>query len=374
MPRIIKLLFLKEITEARRDKRSLITVLVISVFIPLSAMIGFYVQSVMKDKAETIEYGIVGGQNDPALIGFLNARGFKTTDGENDDGVQLVIPDDYRNKLATGYVPRLTIRADFSDSTEAVRKLEKSLKAYANEIGLSRLVARGVSPIVLRPFTVNVEDTGEISVLTRYVAPMIIYMFLMASIYALMPASIDCTAGERERNGTFPLLLQPLPPISIPIGKLLMLVVTGMIALSITVTTGFIAYSNVSLKGFNLGFDMSFLNGIFFLLIALPTVMVLAAMMMGFASFAKSFKEGQAYVGLATLVPLVFVGAGFALDQSWRPYFPFWSETLVLSNLLSGEAITWLPWLMTISGYMVIVGLCMWWMSRSMRRQALHSQ
>jgi hypothetical protein len=71
---------------------------------------------------------------------------------------------------------------------------------------------------------------------------------------------------------------------------------------------------------------------------------------------------------------MAFFGGGFALDESWRPYIPFWSETTLASSLLSGDAITWLPWLVTATGYLAVICLSLWWISRTIRRQALAGQ
>lgn len=371
MFKIIQLLFFKEITETRRDKRSLATVIILSMVMPLSMVAGIYFTSIMRDKAAAIEYQVVGSEHDPALVSFLNEQGFKTSAEENGDGIQLIIPDDYRQKLATGYLPTLTIRADFSSSPEAVQKLGRSLEEYSRELALGRLVARGVSPLILQPFTVAMEDTGDVSVVARFLAPGLIFMFLITPIYALMPAGIDCTAGERERHGLFPLLLQPIPAISIPIAKFLMLVATGMFSFLIAASTGFIAYSNITLEGMNFGFDFSFVNLLLFLLVSMPTVMMLSALIMGFASFAKTFKEGQTYVGMAAFLPVVFIGAGFVLDEGWRGYVPFWSETLILSSLLSGDATSWAPWVLVVAVYLLLAAACLWWISRSIRKHAL---
>lgn len=385
MLQFIDLIFRKEMKEIIRDKRSWLPIIAVSAFMPLMMMGSLYFTEKLEGDDESQVYSIAGSQNAPALISFLNTQGIITTEEngdknseENDDekdgdSIQLIIPDDFQQKLATGYLPNLVIRADYSSDREDVRNLEGALEAYASEIGLSRLVSRGVSPLALRPFEIDIQDTGDISFMARFLAPLIIFIFIMVPIPALMPAAIDSTAGERERHGLFPLMLQPIPAISIPIGKYLALVVSGMASLAISVSVGFTGFSNIQFDGMNIGLDMSVANGVMFLGILLPTVMALAAAIMGVASFAKTFKEGQTYVGLSPFLPMGFFGAGFVLDEAWRPYIPFWSENMVASSLLSGEAINWIPWLIVVAGYFLVVGLSLWWMSRSIRRQALAS-
>lgn len=371
MYKIIKIFFLKEVKEAMRDKRSLRFIIGLSIAMPLFMLGGLMFQSVMNDKAATMEYNIVGGEQAPSLISFLNAQGFITTEKESSEGVQLYIPDDFKEKISLGILPTLKIRANVSDSREAVRNLQDSLGDYTREIAISRLMARGISPLALKPFKIDLEDTSEVSIIALYLAPMMIFMFLMAPIYALIPAGIDCTAGERERHGLLPLLLQPVHPISITLGKFLMLVLWGLASLALATGSGFIAFSNFTIEGMNLGFDMSFVTWILFLLISLPTVMLLAAMIMGFASFAKTFKEGQTYVNLTGMLPMLLMGLGLTLDEPLRAHFPLWSEVLVLRSLLTGDEMVLLPWLGTVAGYFVIIAASLIWMSRSIRKHAL---
>ena len=371
MLHIIKLIFVKEMKETLRDKRSLLTLVLVSIFMPLMMAGGFYFSTKISDgDVDVAEYSVVGMQNAPNLISYLNAQGLKTTEEEKQDNVRLLIPDDFSDKIARGYLPTLTIQGSFPDDREAVRELENLIKDYGQQVGVSRLMARGVSPIILKPFTVNVEDTGDVSLLA-FIAPALVLTFLLVPIAALMPAAIDSTAGERERNALLPLLLQPIPAIAIPLGKLSMLIASGMTSLAIATSVGFLAYANIEIRGLSLGFDFSITNWLLFNLILLPTVMLLSALIMSIASFAKSFKEGQSYVALAPFVPLMFMGGGFVLGEVWRPHIPFWSETLVLSGLLSGEVVSLLPWLVTVVGYLGLVSISMWWMTRSMRRQAL---
>lgn len=370
MLKIIKLIFIKETKEALRDKRSAMTIFILSAFIPLMMMGGLFFSSAMSQKASETIYAVVGGENAPGLINFLNQNGIKTTTEVSEDSVKLIIPDDFQQKISTGYLPTLIIKIDVSKTLKLAAKLEQTINSYGNEIAMARLASRGVSPIILKPFKIDVHDVSSVSMLTM-IAPAFIFMFMMVPIYALMPAGIDCTAGERERHGLFPLLLQPIPIIAIPIGKLLMLVASGMAAIVIATSVGFTAFSYIKIEGISLGFDFSVGTFLMFQLILLPTTMILAGIIMGFASFAKSFKEGQTYVGISSVLPMLFLGGGFLLDEAWRPYLPFWAENTVLAAVLSGETVYWLPWLGTVLGYLVVISLTMWWMSRSMRRQAI---
>ena len=368
----IKLVFLKELTEVRRDRRSLLIVLFLSMIMPLSMLVSLHLTgSAARGDTDMVVYQVVGAERAPKLISFLNSQGLTTSTDTENARVTLVIPEDFQNLMGQGRVPQLAIEADVSKAREAVADLRAALQGYSNEISAGRLVARGVSPVVLNPFRVNVVDSSGASFLTRYMATTIIFVLLWTPVYSLMPAAIDTTAGERERHGTFPLLLQPLSAINITIGKFLMLLVIGLTGLSIAVVVTFIGYTNFSPPDINFSFDMSILNGVLIPVIALPSMMFLAALMMAFASFAKTFKEGQSYVGMGAMVPMLFVGVGFAMDESKQAYVPFWAEQKVLAGLLSGDPVSPLPWVLVSLAYIAVVATALFWMSKTMQKNVL---
>lgn len=368
----IKLVFLKELTEVRRDRRSLMIVLFLSMLMPLSMLISMhFTGSAARGDTDMVVYRVVGAAQAPKLISFLNAQGLTTSVEADNAKVSLLIPDDFQMLMGQGRVPQLAIEADVSKSREAVADLRAALQGYGSEISAGRLVARGVSPVVLNPFRVNLVDSSGASFLTRYMATTIIFILLWTPVYSLMPAAIDSTAGERERHGTFPLLLQPLSALSITIGKFLMLVVIGLAGLTIAVIVTFIGYTNFAPPGINFSFDMSFVNGVLIPVIALPSMMFLAALMMAFASFAKTFKEGQSYVGMGAMVPMLFVGIGFALGEGKQAYVPFWAEQKVLGGLLSGDPVSPLPWVLVSLVYIVVVAAALLWMSKTMQKNVL---
>ena len=368
----IKLVFLKEMTEVRRDRRSLLIVLFLSMIMPLSMLVSLHLTgSAARGDTDMVVYRVVGAEQAPKLVSFLNAQGLTTSTEADGAKVSLIIPDDFQMLMGQGRVPQLSIEANVSKSREAVADLRAALQGYGNEVASGRLLAHGVSPVVLNPLRVNIVDAGGASFLTRYMATAIIFILLWTPVYSLMPAAIDSTAGERERHGTFPLLLQPLSALSITIGKFLMLLVIGLTGLSIAVIVSFIGYTNFSPPGISFSFDMSFVNGVLIPVIALPSMMFLAALMMAFASFAKTFKEGQSYVGMGAMVPMLFVGVGFAMGESRQAYVPFWAEQKVLAGFLSGEPVSLLPWLLVSLAYTAIVALALWWMSKTMQKNVL---
>lgn len=370
LTKTVKIIARKELLEVIRDRRSLTSAILLSVLMPVLMLAGYYFAAQEQKKAQTAEIQISGAEYAPALVTYLASKGI--THGENAE-LQLLIPDDYRKKLAKGYKVTLLVKGDMSSNNTVTARLLVNIQRYGSQIAGSRLIARGVSPIIMNPIGVDKHDTGEASSIARFVAPLFVFMLMMTPIYSVMPACIDCTAGERERHGLYPLLLQPIAPITIPIGKWLMLITVGMTGLFLAICSGFIAYANIEFNGMTLGLNLTPTSAFLFLLVSLPTIALLSAIMMGVATFAKTFKEGQTYVGLATIFPVFIAGLGSIADEKYQAFLPLWAEATLLGNVLSGTETHWLPWLLVVGYYGIIVSMFLLWMSRSIQRQALES-
>lgn len=374
MFRHIKIIFLKEFKEVIRDKRSWVTALMVSIFMPASMLAGLTIASYKAQIVKTSEYQITGAEYAPALVVFLNNKGLITKTDLDDKHVQLNIPADFREKISKGYIPKLTIQADYFKQLKIVSKLEEALGEYEQEIAISRLVARGIAPIALKPFDVDIQDTGGASIFAKTLVPMLVFIFILVPITALMPAVIDSTAGERERHGIFPVLLQPVSPISIILGKYLMFIFIGTLALSIATTICFVGFNYIKVDGFNAGLNMTPLSSLFFIAIMIPTVSWVCAIIMGLTVFAKTFKEGQTYAGLSIFIPMLFMGSGFLIDEKWRAHWPIWSEITAAGSLLTNNDVSIVAWLGTVFIYVVIILVSILWMTQKIRRQAIESQ
>jgi len=372
MMRNIFLILQKELNEVRRDKRTWMVLVSMSLIFPIY-MFGVMEFSMKRSSdPKPVEYWVEGAEQAPALISYLTENGFDRAADEDSAMVHMNIPDDFAEKIATGYIPIITLRADLTDEPKSVRDFRSSVQAYAQEIAVSRLVTRGVSPILLNPYQVDIQDTAEHgSMLARYFAPILIVMFFMVPMSALVPAAIDTTAGERERNGLFPLLLQPISAWNLAAGKLLMMTILGLISMTLVIVMSGVVLNFLDLGGLKFSLDTGLRSSVLIVLTLLPAIMLASVILLGVASFGKSFKEGQTYVMIGMFVPMLFVGAGFALDGLWRVHLPFWSEITVLTSVVGGQSVLWWPWIANVFGYVIFITMFLFLIGRGFKRNAL---
>ena len=219
-------------------------------------------------------------------------------------------------------------------SSVAIGVVQGIVNGYSYTILKERLKAINLSEEYIRPITTIAKQVtaggGEVStgeVLTAIVIPMMVGLIAITGAGTF---AIDMIAGERERKTIEALLTNPVTRGQVLCGKFLALTALALISgistvLSSIVGVG-IAVSSVEesiahvqaiqlIDPSKIGY---FIVGIL-LTIALGGLTGNAIMVTA-ASFAKSFKEAQQYIGFLTLILVVPMVAIPYAPQSLYPY------------------------------------------------------
>ena len=80
-----------------------------------------------------------------------------------------------------------------------------------------------------------------------------------------------------------------------------------------------------------------------FLLVA-PVALLAAALLTILASFAKSYREAQSYMGLVIIIPMVpsfWILIDPSRAETWMTLVPLLSQNVLILELVRGEAINW---------------------------------
>ncbi|QDS87582.1 ABC-2 family transporter protein [Rosistilla ulvae] len=142
------------------------------------------------------------------------------------------------------------------------------------------------------------SQTQSFSLVT-FVPLMLVLMTITGAVY---PA-IDLTAGERERGTMEILIAAPVPRISLLIGKFVAVLVVAMLTAVVNLVAMLITVYTLGIDGMIFGDGgLSIVVVLQILVLLLVFAAFFSAMMLGLTSFARSFKEAQAY-----LIPLMLV-------------------------------------------------------------------
>jgi len=351
------IVFMKEVRENLRDRRTVLNTLLTG---PLLAPVIFVliINGVIArelDKAEKpLPVPVVGASQAPNLIAFLKQHNVVIKDApadaeravrEMDADLVLRIPDTYAESWNKGESAQVELIYDASqrDAQGSVARLRAVLDGYAQGNGAMRLLARGISPAVVRPLVVAERDQSTAQTRSGTLFAMLPYFFILGAFVGGMALAIDTTAGERERQSLEPLLVNPVPRGQILAGKL---AATSAFALT-SVLLGIIAFSVVGrfLPTEKLGMALSIGPHFAFttMLVMLPLVALIATLQTLAAAFAKSFREAQTYLSLLMFVPAVptMLLSLFPIKtQTWMYAVPLMGQQVTITRLMRGDVVT----------------------------------
>ena len=234
-------------------------------------------------------------------------------------------------------------------SMDAAARVEEELGRLHDLLRAERLERAGIEDDFIRPLEVarvNVappaKSTGN---LLGLVLPML--MVLMIAFGAVYPA-IDITAGEKERGTLETLLSTPASKLDIVAGKFLavftLAMATGLLNLASMAGTFAVTFSqaNAALDG-TLPFEFRLpLASVGVIVLAMvPLGVMISAVMMAVAVFARSFKEGQNYVTPVLLIislPAALAGLPGIELNVYTAVPPILNVVLLFRALLLGDA------------------------------------
>jgi sodium transport system permease protein len=327
----------KELTEALRDRRTLISTLLVPLLLFPLMSVGFIglAQSLEKKAEEkTPRVMLLGGADSPQVLEVL--RKMKkieivptTPDWKNkiiDKSVQVVIaiPDGFQSSLEQQKSETIEIykySGELKSSTWA-DNIEKKLKDFSEKVVEARLDANHVPASVLTPFKIEQENVAPPEkVGGETFGGMIAYMVILLCMLGGMYPAMDLTAGEKERGTMETILSSPIARFDLVMGKFSLVFTATLVTAALSVLS-----MGVSLWGarqfspqeipknseaisvqMNIGFPA--MLSVF--LMALPLAVLFSAGLITISLFAKSYKEAQSYV--SPLMILVIVPAVAAM-------------------------------------------------------------
>ena len=206
----------KELTDHMRDKRTTMLVLLLSIALgPLMLLgLGYFISSI-EQKAEKKEIFVEGQAHSPQLVNFMLRQDMKLKTPKPDfrdlikqgkhDPV-LVIPADFGKKFLAGEAKVELVYDDTRQDTGnvAIGVLRGVLRGFNQEVAGQRLMARGVSPAILRPVEVQNTNLGTAAQRAAALLFIIPWVTLIGCVTGCTSMAVDLGAGERERGSLEP--------------------------------------------------------------------------------------------------------------------------------------------------------------------------
>lgn len=358
MIRNIITIFLKEMLDTLRDKRTIITMVLVPVLVFPLILIGTskLQQNVTeREQARTLTIGFVNHDHDTRLAEYL----------QNQEGVELIMMDDenqfgelIRNDsiLYGIYVPDgfgealdnfdvTSLNLYFTGTRIAgTDRISSLLTAFENRIVQQRLEARQLSQSFVKPFQtqqVNVASGQEM--LGKLVGGFLPYLFIIFCFTGAMYPAIDLFTGEKERRTLETLLTAPVSRIEILTGKMGVIALTGLLSAMLALLGLFVglqvaaglpdAIMSVVMGILTLGFILMLL------LMLLPLSIFFAGILIPLAIYAKTFKEAQSIVTPLTFLVILPAAMGLLPGLEYTAataLIPILNITLATKEIIAG--------------------------------------
>ena len=351
--------FAKEVVDNFRDRRTLVSALIMGpLFGPMlfAFVISLSIERSLSAADETMDLPVIGQESAPNLVRYIQSRNINIVAGPADrdaaiaavksgtHDVVVLIPETFAEELRDGTPAKVEVFADQANrqAERDARRARNALNAYSQELAAMRLLARGVSPIVVRPINVDDVDVSTPSGRSAILLGMMSYFFIFALLMGGMYLAIDTTAGERERGSLEPLLALPVTRDQLILGKIAATCVFMAVSLMLSLWSFFVALKFMPLA--QLGMTPNFGPDVVLMafLVLAPFILLGAAVMTLVASFTKSYKEAQTWLSIvlvAPTLPILIVSILTLRPRLEFMFVPSLSQHLILVDMVKNEPI-----------------------------------
>lgn len=355
----IIIVFRKEWRDALRDNKSLrmtflMPVYFVGVFVASSLFIIHMSNQSKATNNEPIKLAVVGAEQLPSLIDWLQERGV-LVDTVGDDAYQkvatgelgyaLVIPKDAREKFATGESIELALVFDATNGKlqGAIHFVRQQIWSWNGRMGSLRLLSRGISPSIANPVFIRDLNIASDEKMGFFVMASLPMLLILTAFIGSVGFSADMTAGERERRSLESLLITPASSSVLVLGKWLNSFSLTLMVLLVEVSLLVAAFAYVPFKELGLRVDVSPLElaGVFVVLAALA--LMATALQFLISLFARSFKDAQTYMGLMVFIPMIplfYTLINPSAYAEWFRWVPVLGHQVLIKDLLLGGSIT----------------------------------
>ncbi|WP_022979363.1 ABC transporter permease [Ideonella sp. B508-1] len=376
--------FRKELVDALRDRRTLMTVLLSAVAMgPLVLMLISTLVARVEKQAEAREVVVQGIAQAPTLRNYLERQTYTVREAPADYEQQLaqsrlgdpvvVVPKDFEADLRQGEVPTVEVVSSSSNqrADSGQQRIVTLLQGFNREQAALRLLVRGVSPALLQAVDVQPRDLGSPAARAMRLTGMLPFFVLMAVLYGALNAALDTTAGERERGSLEPLLTTPAARVGLVVGKWgAVATVAMLIALlsSLSFLSGqWLLRSETLAANFQYGWP----EALSFLAVLLPLAASLSALLMAIAIRCKTFKEAQAgasvlLLGVSLLPMMSMIDQGG--ERPWHLWVPALAQSTLMNRVLRGDPLGWGDWAITVVIGAALTAGCLVYVARQLAK------
>ncbi len=355
------IVYVKELKEAIRDRRTLIAIGLSALATPL--VLTLVAQVSTRTAPQTYVVGYSG--DIPAGLDTLMEAVALKLEPVSDPQAAALHDVDLGVAFASG-----TVDEYYDPSRQSAQIADTRLQTVLGQYNAAKadaaLRAKGIDPGSLVPLHFTAHPLGSVqkaagNAFLSFFLPYILITMILTGGFSV---ALDSSAGERERKTLESLLLTPAPRSRLLLGKIAAVTTISLLAAVVAIASMFVAISQIALpNSSDLHIEIN--------LIAIPVMVWVAVLIAGsfsavtlaLGTLARNFRQGQAYV-----TPLYFITIFPASIVLFIPDFnptlayyliPILNAVLVLRDAIVHDTISWAPLVVT-SASLLATGALAW--------------
>jgi sodium transport system permease protein len=404
-PNMIWVVASKELLSTFRDRRAIVSSLLIPLLVLPLLMLGLPLALgglFEREQTSVSEIAVAGLEYLPSeLKTLLEGQSISIAETENPESSPTLVQED--KFLVALNVPE-TFNQDLEQNKATIQlynkvgnvraeliasKVQDAIDTFRTNLVAERLKQAGLDESVLEPVTLETIDASSRAERSSgFLAWLIPFFIAVWALAGGQVAAIDATAGEKERGTLEPLLTSPVRRAEVVVGKFLATLTFGLIA-SLMAIIGYVVsglflrqlFANqlgesgdVIVNTLGGSLDVSPLSLLVLVLTALFLAALIASLLIGITMFARSFKEAQSYVApLSFLFILPAIGLQLADFFGKNPFVylvPVLNALLLMNDTVKGRQ-EFLPVLFTWLSLLAFTALLLDFAYRSFRRESV---
>ena len=324
------IIFLKELKEVLRDKRTLMAMLVFPLLLVpsiLSVSMSFQASQSEEAMNKELKVGFIdngNGEEFKKVVSFTTdiklIEGIKEADlkdlvkGDSLDAA-IVLATTFDAAIKENRTAKIVYYFNSTDAQEIKQRIEGTIELYEKNLLTERLEELKLMDNVINPIEVEKKNvyTEEESI-GKMIGGFLPYIFVLFCMMGAMYPTIDLFTGEKERNTIETLLTVPANRLQILLGKMGVVVISGVISGLMAIVGLYIAMK------LNPDAEQVFVNIVNSILQPTPVLLIIGMLipltiffggaMIPIAIYAKSFKEAQSMIqpGLILVILPLAIG------------------------------------------------------------------
>lgn len=377
--KIITTIIKKELTEIFRDKKVLISTVVLPLilfpllFIGANKALNYFTQSELEKKDKLYIENI---KEIPLLETLFSQANFELVKDVKHSDIDSLINEEALSvalllpKNTNQYFQqKKTVPIEFrfkSSNLMIDKKVTAVFEAYKNQVLEQRLAELHITKETIEPVELVRNDIAtDKEKYGKIIGGLIPYMFIILGFMGCIYSAIDLFAGEKERKTIETLLTFPISRMKILIGKFSVIVITGLISVLISFLGMFLATQLTNMESFASIISIDAISGldiVLVILLLIPLLVFFAGILSPISIYSKTYKEAMSMAGQLNFIVLIpaFISMLPGVELNTKTVFiPVLNVALAIKDIFSGT-LDYQMYTLVIFSLIVFAGISVW--------------